>query len=133
MATEAEVIRCARAYLDGHPLRPDRRLAGQPTLAGLSPMLVQAATGDARVADAEALAARARAQGVDVQLELYPVDAHAFQLFSSSFPRPPTRSRQPVSSFRRSAQARQRPAASRGVDARAKDSLDARRPRSRLG
>jgi len=49
-------------------------------------MLVQAATGDARVADAEALAARARAQGVDVRLELYPVEAHAFQLFWSFLP-----------------------------------------------
>ena len=86
MATEAEVIRCARAYLDGHPFDDPIVDSLAADLAGLSPMLVQAATGDARVADAEALAARARAQGVDVQLELYPVDAHAFQLFWSFLP-----------------------------------------------
>ena len=49
-------------------------------------MLVQAATGDARLGDAEALAARARTHGVEVRLELYPVDAHAFQLFWSFLP-----------------------------------------------
>ena len=86
MATEAEVIRCARAYLDGHPFDDPIVDSLGSDSAGLSPMLVQAATGDARVADAEALAARARAQGVDVQLELYPVDAHAFQLFWSFLP-----------------------------------------------
>ena len=49
-------------------------------------MLVQAATGDACVADAELLAARAEAQEVGVRLELYPVQAHAFQLFWSFLP-----------------------------------------------
>jgi acetyl esterase/lipase len=49
-------------------------------------MLIQAATGDARLADAEALAARAEEHGVDVRLELYPVQAHAFQLFWSFLP-----------------------------------------------
>jgi epsilon-lactone hydrolase len=49
-------------------------------------MLVQAATGDACVADTELLAAHAEAQGVDVRLELYPVQAHAFQLFWSFLP-----------------------------------------------
>ena len=31
--------------------------------------------------DAEALHARGRDQGLQVELQLYPVDAHAFQLF----------------------------------------------------
>ena len=55
-------------------------------LSGLPPMLVQAATGDARLADAKALAIRAREHGVDVRLEVFPVDAHAFQLFWSFLP-----------------------------------------------
>jgi acetyl esterase/lipase len=33
-----------------------------------------------------ALAERAEADGVDVRLQLYPVDAHAFQLFWSFLP-----------------------------------------------
>jgi epsilon-lactone hydrolase len=86
MATEAEVVRCAEAYLSGHPFDDPIVDPLAADLGGLPPMLVQAATGDARVADAEALAARARAQGVAVRLELYPVAAHAFQLFWSFLP-----------------------------------------------
>jgi len=55
-------------------------------LGGLPPMLVQAATGDARLVDAKALAAHAQDHGVDARLELYPVQAHAFQLFWSFLP-----------------------------------------------
>ena len=86
MATEAEIVRCAEAYLNGHPFDDPIVDPLAADLGGLPPMLVQAATGDARVADAEALAARARAQGVYVRLELYPVAAHAFQLFWSFLP-----------------------------------------------
>lgn len=49
-------------------------------------MLIQAATGDARLVDAKALAAHAQDHGVDAHLELFPVDAHAFQLFWSFLP-----------------------------------------------
>jgi epsilon-lactone hydrolase len=86
MATVADTIRCAEAYLNGHPV--DDPIVDPLTadLVGLPPILVQAATGDACVADAELFAARAEAQGVDVRLELYPVQAHAFQLFWSFLP-----------------------------------------------
>ncbi len=43
-------------------------------------------TGDARSAAAKALAIRASEHGVDARLELFPVDAHAFQLFWSFLP-----------------------------------------------
>jgi acetyl esterase/lipase len=49
-------------------------------------MLIQAATGDARLTDAKALASRAQNYGVDARLELFPVQAHAFQLFWSFLP-----------------------------------------------
>jgi monoterpene epsilon-lactone hydrolase len=49
-------------------------------------MLIQAATGDARLADAKALATRAHRYGVDARLQLFPVDAHAFHLFWSFLP-----------------------------------------------
>jgi monoterpene epsilon-lactone hydrolase len=45
-----------------------------------------AATGDARLANAEALVLRAREHGVEARFELYPVQAHAFQLFWSFLP-----------------------------------------------
>jgi epsilon-lactone hydrolase len=86
LAAHTEAMRCAEAYLNGHP--PDDPIVDPlaADLAGLPPMLIQAATGDARLADAEALAARADAQAVDARLELYPVQAHAFQLFWSFLP-----------------------------------------------
>jgi len=49
-------------------------------------MLIQAATGDARLGDAKALAARARQPKVNARLELFPVEAHAFHLFWSFLP-----------------------------------------------
>jgi monoterpene epsilon-lactone hydrolase len=52
----------------------------------MPPMLIQAATGDTRLADARALAERACAHGVDARLDLYPIDAHAFQLFWTFLP-----------------------------------------------
>jgi monoterpene epsilon-lactone hydrolase len=79
-------FRCAAAYLAGHT--PDDPVVDplSADLAGLPRMLIQAATGDAHLADAQALAAHARSHGVDVRLELFPVDAHAFQLFWSFLP-----------------------------------------------
>ena len=78
--------RCAAAYLGGHP--PDDPLVNPllSDLKGMPPMLIQAATGDARLADAKGLVDRARAHAVEAQLDLYAVDAHAFQLFWSFLP-----------------------------------------------
>jgi monoterpene epsilon-lactone hydrolase len=55
-------------------------------LSGLPPLLVQAATGDDRLADANALVDRAREHGADARLDLYSVDAHVFQIFWSFLP-----------------------------------------------
>ena len=73
-------------YLDGHP--PDDPVISPLTadLAGLPPMLIQAATGDPQREDAHLLTERARAHGVEARLELYPVDTHAFQTFWSFLP-----------------------------------------------
>jgi acetyl esterase/lipase len=78
--------RCAEAYLAGHP--SDDPLASPlfGDLAGLPPLLVQAATGDAAVGDARALHARARAAGAPCELQLYAADAHGFQLYWSFLP-----------------------------------------------
>jgi epsilon-lactone hydrolase len=80
------LFRCAAAYLAGHPHDDPVVDPLSADLAGLPRMLIQAATGDAQLADAKALAAHAQSYGVDVRLELFPVDAHAFQLFWSFLP-----------------------------------------------
>jgi monoterpene epsilon-lactone hydrolase len=78
--------RILQAYLGGH--RREDPLVNPLTadLAGLPPLLVQTATADRFRGDAEALAARARAHGVDVRLDLYPTDSHAFHIFWSFLP-----------------------------------------------
>jgi epsilon-lactone hydrolase len=86
LATDEDVRRCVEAYLSGHPADDPIVDPLGADLTGLPPMLIQAATGDARLADAKALAAQAQDCGVDARLELFPVQAHAFQLFWSFLP-----------------------------------------------
>jgi epsilon-lactone hydrolase len=81
-----EARRIAALYLAGHPDDDPIVDPLSADLTGLRPMLIQAATGDARLKDAKALAARARDHSVDVRLELFPVDAHGFHLFWSFLP-----------------------------------------------
>jgi acetyl esterase/lipase len=86
IASDDEAERIAALYLGDHP-RDDPIIDPLTAdLHDLPQMLIQAATGDGRLADAKALGARAREQGVDVRLELYPVDAHGFHLFWSFLP-----------------------------------------------
>jgi epsilon-lactone hydrolase len=83
----AEVMqRCAGAYLGGHPADDPIASPLGADLAGLPPLLVQAANDDEHLPDARALTEHARASGLDAQLELYPVDAHVFQIFWSFLP-----------------------------------------------
>jgi epsilon-lactone hydrolase len=86
VAADNQVRLVAAMYLDGHP--PDDPIVDplSADLTGLPKMLIQAATGDWWLADAKALAARAREHGVDARLQLFPVDAHAFHLFWSFLP-----------------------------------------------
>ncbi|HTT30861.1 MAG TPA: alpha/beta hydrolase fold domain-containing protein [Solirubrobacteraceae bacterium] len=86
LASDEDVRRCVEAYLSGHPADDPIVDPLRADLSGLPPMLIQAATGDARLADAKALAGQAQDHGVDARLELFPVEAHAFQLFWSFLP-----------------------------------------------
>jgi epsilon-lactone hydrolase len=86
LATDEDVRRCVEAYLSGHPADDPIVDPLRADLSSLPPMLIQAATGDARLVDAKALAAHAQDHGVDARLELFPVQAHAFQLFWSFLP-----------------------------------------------
>jgi epsilon-lactone hydrolase len=84
---EDEALRAhAAAYLGEHPADDPLASPLGADLTGLAPLLIQAATGDARLEDARALADVGRTQGVDARLNLYAVDAHVFQLFWSFLP-----------------------------------------------
>ena len=86
VATEEWLRRITAMYLGEHPADDPVVDPLSADLSGLPPMLIQAATGDGRLADAKALAKRARAHRVDARLELFPVDAHGFHLFWSFLP-----------------------------------------------
>jgi monoterpene epsilon-lactone hydrolase len=81
-----EILRAAEAYLGGHPIEDPLVSPLRGDFAGLPPLLVQCATGDRARPAAEALIDRAREHGVDARLELYPTDAHVFQVFWSFLP-----------------------------------------------
>jgi acetyl esterase/lipase len=74
------------AYLGDHPPNDPIISPLYADLSGLPPLLIQGASGDHVIADAHALAKRARKHGVYARLEVYPVDAHVFQLFWSFLP-----------------------------------------------
>ena len=78
--------RIADGYLAGYPADDPIVSPLTADLSGLPPLLIQAATGDERCPEAQALAARAREHGVDARLELYPVATHVFQIFWSFLP-----------------------------------------------
>jgi acetyl esterase/lipase len=81
-----DVRRFAAAYLGDHPADDPIASPLRADLSGFPPLLIQGATGDKHHQNTKALAERARSHGVDVALELYPVDAHVFQLFWSFLP-----------------------------------------------
>jgi epsilon-lactone hydrolase len=72
--------------LDGHPIGDPLVSPLLGDLTGLPLMLIQGGIGDVIVEDAQRLAERARSQGVDTRLELYPVPTHDFQVFWSFLP-----------------------------------------------
>lgn len=80
MLTRAWLSDCARRYLGGRA--PDDPAASPlfADLAGLPPILIQAGTREVLLSDAERLAERATATGVDVELERFEGLGHAFQL-----------------------------------------------------
>ena len=81
-----EIWRAAQSYLAGHSIEDPLVSPLRGDLTGLPPLLVQLATGDRARPEAEELAGRARDHGVDVRLELYPVDTHVFHIFWSFLP-----------------------------------------------
>jgi len=76
----------AGLYLAGHPADDPLVNPLSADLAGLPPMLVQAATGDPLLDEARALTEHAQDSGVDARFELFPVDTHDFHIFWSFLP-----------------------------------------------
>jgi epsilon-lactone hydrolase len=84
---DAEVLsRFADYYLAGHPATDPLVDIAHADLTGLPRLLIQAATGDPLAAHAHLIAQRARAAGVDTELELYPADTHVFHTFFNFLP-----------------------------------------------
>lgn len=73
-------------YLAGHPDDDPVVAPLRADLTGCPPMLIQVGTGDTHLTDAHELADHARAHGVEVRLELYPVATHVFHIFWSFLP-----------------------------------------------
>ncbi|MDN5861239.1 MAG: alpha/beta hydrolase fold domain-containing protein [Pseudonocardia sp.] len=81
VVTSALLRALGALYLAGHPVDDPAVAPLEADLAGLPPLLVQAGAGDTVVAEARALAERARDHGVDVTLQLFPADTHVFHVF----------------------------------------------------
>jgi epsilon-lactone hydrolase len=73
--------RTIEAYLAGHTVEDPIVNPLVADLAGLPPVLAQAATGDMVLPEARLLVDRAVAHGVDARLELYAADTHVFHVF----------------------------------------------------
>ncbi len=71
----------AKRFVGAHDLRNPLANAQHADLRGLPPMLVLAGGAEVLLDDARALAARARAAGVDVTLEIEPDMIHAWVVF----------------------------------------------------
>jgi epsilon-lactone hydrolase len=85
---ELDDIRDAAAglYLAGHPADDPLLSPLTADLAGLPPLLIQAATGDPLLDEARQLADHAGDCGVDARFELFSVDTHDFHIFWSFLP-----------------------------------------------
>jgi acetyl esterase/lipase len=81
-----DAARFAGIYLAGHPIDDPLLTPLHTDLSGLPPILVQAATGDSVLDEAQLLVEHGRAAGVDVNIELYPVPTHDFHIFWSFLP-----------------------------------------------
>ena len=86
--TSSTTFRRASAglYLAGHPADDPLVNPLSADLAGLPPMLIQAATGDPLLDEARELTDHAQDCGVAARFELFPVDTHDFHIFWSFLP-----------------------------------------------
>jgi epsilon-lactone hydrolase len=81
-----QFLRMTDFYLNGHPADDPLVNPLKADLAGLAPLLIQAGTGDPFADDAHQLTDHATDHGVEVSLQLYPIDTHDFHLFWAFLP-----------------------------------------------
>jgi acetyl esterase/lipase len=78
--------RLAQAYLAGQPADDPLLDPLHTPLAGLPPLLIHAASGDAVLQEAQLLAQHATQCGVEARITVYPVPTHDFHVFWSFLP-----------------------------------------------
>ena len=78
--------RLTQAYLAGQPADDPLLNPLHTSLAGLPPLLIHAASGDAVLQEAQLLAQHATQGGVEASITVYPVPTHAFHIFWSFLP-----------------------------------------------
>jgi epsilon-lactone hydrolase len=76
----------AQAYLQGKDPRSPLAAPLYADLKGLPPLLIQVGDAETLLDDSNRLAARAKAAGVEVKLEVWPEMIHVWQLFASFLP-----------------------------------------------
>lgn len=81
ICTRTMLTQMATNYLQGHDPRDPYVSPVHGHYTGLPPILVQAATNEALLSDAQRVAEGARAAGVDVEVDLYDDSVHVFQIF----------------------------------------------------
>jgi len=79
-------LRLVRSYLAGHPADDPLLDPLHTPLNGLPPLLIQAASGDSVLQEAQLLARHATQCGVDARITVYPVPTHDFHIFWSFLP-----------------------------------------------
>ncbi|EMD29734.1 alpha/beta hydrolase fold domain-containing protein [Amycolatopsis azurea] len=80
------VARWFSLYVRDHPPTDPLLNVFEADLSGLPPLLVQSGTEDATLPETRRFVDHARAQGLDVRFDLYPVSTHVFHLFWSFLP-----------------------------------------------
>ena len=78
--------RLAQAYLAGQPADDPLLNPLRTSLTGLPPLLIQAASGDAVLQEAQLLAQHATRCGVEASITVFPVPTHDFHVFWSFLP-----------------------------------------------
>ena len=79
-------LRLVRSYLAGHPADDPLLDPLRTPLNGLPPLLIQAASGDSVLQEAQLMARHATQCGVEARITVYPVPTHDFHIFWSFLP-----------------------------------------------
>jgi acetyl esterase/lipase len=82
----ADLSACAKVYLEGTPATDPLASPHYATLTKLPPLLIHASADELMLDDSVRLAEHARRDGVKVQLKIWPVVPHAWQMLAPRLP-----------------------------------------------